>query len=143
MYAVHCKRYENTYMRLINKTQCVLAIKYIAYQLSESNYTTHKPTLFSSELTDGMKPSATSFLDKIQCFCVSFLVICFSLSLTSYIGFPSISCLSTFPAFISLQHFSLRLQLLFNLEVHNEVRNLNTCLKLYSSNTWLSVPVMF
>ena len=70
-----------------------------------------------------------------------FLVICVSLSVASYIGFPSTSSISTFISFISLQHFSLRLQLLFNLEVHIETRNLNTCLQLYSSNSWLSFYV--
>jgi len=35
MYVVHCKPYENTCMRLISKTQCILAIKYTAYQLNK------------------------------------------------------------------------------------------------------------
>jgi len=34
MHVVHCKPYENTCMRLISKTQCILAIKYTAYQLN-------------------------------------------------------------------------------------------------------------
>jgi len=35
MYVVHCKPYENTCMRLISKTQRILAIKYTAYQLNK------------------------------------------------------------------------------------------------------------
>jgi hypothetical protein len=90
----------------------------------------YKPITFSSKLTDSMKPNATSFLDKIKrVYTFLCLIICFTLSLASSIGFPSISCLSTCLSFISLHQFSLRLQLLFNLELHIEVRNLNTCFK--------------
>ena len=35
MYVVHCKPYENTCMRLIIKTQCLLAIKYTIHQLNK------------------------------------------------------------------------------------------------------------
>jgi len=34
MYVVPCKPYENTCMRLISKTQRILAIKYTVYQLN-------------------------------------------------------------------------------------------------------------
>ena len=40
MYVVPCKPYENTFMRLISKTQRILAIKYTVYQLKKCNYTT-------------------------------------------------------------------------------------------------------
>lgn len=98
---------------------------------SEDVQSMYKPSLFSSKLTGRTKPNATSFLDKIQFFfCVAFFfVICFTLSLASSFGFPSLSCLSRCLSFISLQYFSLQLQLPLNLEAHTGARNLSTFLK--------------
>ena len=72
MYVVRCKPYENTCMRLISKTQRILAIKYTAYQLNKmqlyNTVSTMLPSIFPSitwfrrQFLRNMSPNQLAFL---------------------------------------------------------------------------------